>query len=120
MIKIFQIFSGRLNKYGGIKRHCIDLCSLFQSDTEVSMAMLPDNMVKYIPFIRKSYLRHLYRKLKAKDFDIIHIHGFADFSATQAIIIAKLLGKKIVYSPHFHPFQYLQHPNLGNYFSPVY
>lgn len=118
MIKVFQVFSSRLNKYGGVKRHCINLCSLFQNDNEISMALLSDKAVGYFSFAKKAYLyiSDFYKEIKAQNCDIIHIHGFVEFSVIQAIIMAKLMGKKIVYSPHYHPVQYLQHPVLGKLF----
>ena len=115
MIKIQQIFPID-NQFGGIKRHCVDLCSLFQNDNKISIKMMSDNAVRYIPVIRKMLFRGLYNKLKMDNSDIMHIHGFAEFAVVQAIIISKLLGKKIVYSPHFHPMKYLQHPILGKIF----
>lgn len=116
MIKIFQVFSGVLKKNGGIQRHCDDLCSLFQFDKDFSMTIISNKMVRKLPFIRKNYFCHLYETIKLLDCNIVHIHGFAELSVVQAIITAKILRKKIVYSPHFHPIQYLQHPMLGKLF----
>lgn len=116
MLKVFQIFSSRFNKYGGIKRHCLDLSSLFKNDKEIFITLLPDETVGYLPFIRKAYFRNLYNVLKKQNCDVVHIHGFGEFSVIQAIVTAKFLKKTIVYSPHFHPIQYLQHPMLGRIF----
>lgn len=68
-----------------------------------------------IPFVQKRVYnwRALYRYLKESNCNIVHIHGFATLDIIQSIIIANILRKKIVYSPHYHPFQYLRHPLLG-------
>ena len=60
--------------------------------------------------------RLLWKHIKQTKPDIIDIHGFAVFSAIQAIIIAKILGKKIIYSPHYHPFYTLNNPQIAKLF----
>lgn len=118
MARVFQVFSSRLNKFGGVKRHCINLCALFQNDKEIFVTILSDKAIGYLAFTKKAYL-HIsvfYKEIKAQNYDVIHIHGFVEFSAIQAIIIAKILGKKVIYSPHYHPVEYLQHPFLGKLF----
>lgn len=103
------------NKFGGIQKHCRDLHDLLGDSRVVSI--LPINNVHSfcIPFVRKRVYRFraLYRYLKECNCDVVHIHGFATLDIIQSIIVASILHKKIIYSPHYHPFQYLQHPFFG-------
>lgn len=116
MIKVAIIRNcSPLNKYGGIRKHCTDLYAMFKGNSKVSVLPINDIPGVEIPIIKKRYFNicPLYKYLKSVDCDIVHIHGFASFDVIQTIVLARFLGKKIVYSPHFHPFKYLQHPLLG-------
>lgn len=101
--------------YGGIKKHCIELSSLFKNDEEISILPIEDLPQWRIPFIKKTTFKFsaLYKYLKQTDCDIVHIHGFATLDIVQSFLIARWLKKKIIYSPHYHPFDYLQHPLFG-------
>ena len=122
MIKIVQFYTTNINKFGGIKQHCEKLCALFQNDRDILISIIQDIPIHYIPIIRKKFfpVGLLYRRLKEQKSDIVHIHGFADFPVPQSIILSMILRRKIVYSPHFHPFEYLQHPTFGKLFFHVF
>lgn len=106
------------NLFGGIRKHCENLYSLFQNDKDIIIAPITNIPGGYISCINKRYfyISDLYKYLKNVNCDIVHIHGFMSLDIFQTILIAKLVKKKIVYSPHFHPFQYLQHPNMGKFY----
>lgn len=118
MIKVAIIRNVSPTNFGGIKKHCIELQSLFEHDSEILVLPIIDIPIKKIPVINKTIFKNiaLYKYLRSLDCDIIHIHGFATLDIIQTFLFAKLLKKKIVYSPHFHPFRYLQHPLLGRIF----
>lgn len=115
MIKIVLLRNVSPANYGGIKKHCIELSSLFGSSKKISILPIKDLPYRRIPVINKTCFKlfYLYKYLKQTECDIVHIHGFATFEVLQSFIVAHWLKKRIVYSPHFHPFQYLQHPLLG-------
>lgn len=118
MMKILLLRNVSPQKNGGIKKHCIELSDLFRNDSNIQFLPIKDLPQKRVPIIRKTYfdILKLYKYINGTDCDIVHIHGFATFDVVQSFIIARWLNKKIVYSPHFHPFRYLQHPLLGKFY----
>lgn len=115
MIKVSLLRNVSPVNYGGIKKHCIELSSLFEGDEEISILPIKDLPQRRVPFIKKTAFKFsaLYKYLKQTDCNIVHIHGFATLDIVQSILIARCLRKIIVYSPHYHPFEYLQHPLFG-------
>lgn len=115
---VLQISPKTVNSFGGIKHHCEELCALFTGDSSVFSKLLEEVSAFYSLLLKKYTFNplSLYKKIRELNPDIVHVHGFANISVIEAIIIARILNKKIVYSPHFHPFQYLQHPFLGKIF----
>lgn len=123
MIKIALIRNVSPNNlFGGIRKHCQDLYSLFQDDKDIFIEPIENISGGYISLINKRFFhfKALYKYLKHSDCDIVHIHGFMSLDVCQTILMAKLLGKTIVYSPHFHPFAYLQNPNRGKIYFHVF
>ncbi len=115
MKKILQIRRTPTNKYGGISNYCIALYNMFQNDEDFTVLAIED-----YPIV-KSRLFHFYYKIRPlykaiKKADIVHINGYTEIGNTQAFIIAKLLKKKIVYTAHWHPFNYLNNPKGGKCF----
>lgn len=117
-LMVLQISPKTVNSFGGIKHHCEELCALFTGDSSVFSKLLEEVSAFYSLLLKKYTFNplSLYKKIREMNPDIVHVHGFANISVIEAIIIARILNKKIVYSPHFHPFQYLQHPFLGKIF----
>lgn len=100
---------------GGIQKHCKDLYDLFYKDENIQICEIVNLPTTYIPFVCKSIVNMsvLYKHIKSSNCDVVHIHGFMSLLIIQAFITSKLLKKKIIYSPHFHPFKYLRRPILG-------
>ena len=120
MINVLIIAAGHNKINGGIERHCASLIDLFKFCDSISLKTVDNQTCYQIPFVRKNFYRwmSIYRSLKKSNADIIHIHGYLHICAFQIIVCAKLLRRKVVLSPHFHPFKYLKHPFLGHlYFS---
>lgn len=118
-IKISIIPQAFINPNGGVYNHCLDLQELLNTSDKIQAELLPRKIsVKRLPILKKEIFNNqaLKRYIKECDADIFHIHGFAIFSAIQAMIICINSGKKIVYSPHFHPFKYLDRPFFGKLF----
>lgn len=118
MIKIAFIRNVSPYNRGGIKKHCVELSSLFSKEDEITILPIVDIPTKRIPVLNKTIFVNsaLFNYLKNIDCDIVHIHGFATLDVIQSFLIARYLKKKIVFSPHYHPFKYLQHPFLGRLF----
>lgn len=116
MIKVLLLRNVLPNsKFGGIRKHCQELYELFQNDSQVEILPIENLQNHLIPFIKKRvyYWKELYRYMKQSKCDIVHVHGFATLDIIQVFVVAQILKKKIVYSPHYHPFRYLQHPLYG-------
>lgn len=119
--KVMLVPQAEVSKNGGVWRHCLSLSHLFQNDDTLEVDIIDTNKipVKILPLPGKKYcysFKALYNYLKNESPDIIHPHGFISFSSIQTFIICLLLRKKVVYSPHFHPFKYLEHPWLAKIF----
>ena len=115
MIKVVLLRNVSPINFGGIKKHCIELSSLFEGDKDISILPIEDVPQKRMPIINKTFFspKALYVYLKETGCDIVHIHGFATLDVVQSFLMARWLKKRIVYSPHYHPFGFLQHPFLG-------
>jgi glycosyltransferase involved in cell wall biosynthesis len=48
--------------------------------------------------------------------DIVHCNGYTAQGTIDAMRMAHRMGKKVVYTAHFHPFRYLGHPLAGRLF----
>ncbi len=108
------------NLYGGIRKHCDQLFSLFKDNFDIEILKIENIEGNNIPIINKRYFKRkaLIKYLETTNYDIIHLHGFASLEVIQVLQYAKKRNKIIVYSPHFHPFEFLQRPILGKaYFS---
>lgn len=107
-----------LQKRGGQYTYCQNLVDLFKDDDEILYLNIDQPKGKNIPGINKIWFswKDLYYKIKDSDCDIVHINGYLEPSTWQEFLIAQILSKKIIYSPHFHPFKFLRHPLMGKCF----
>lgn len=118
MKRILIIRDKTLSFTGGIKKHCDELKELMECYKDIEILPIEDLPCKYVKLIRKfrynsNSLRQYIINSKC---DIVHVHGFMSLGVIQAINTAYNLNKEIIYSPHFHPFQYLQNPIYGKLF----
>lgn len=105
----------RQNMPGGTDNYCKSLYDLLHDDSD--LCPLPVTDIPDIP----SRLFHYYYKAKALEeaiskADIVHINGYTAMGSVQALRTAHRLGKKVVYTAHWHPFACLRHPLLGKLF----
>lgn len=117
-MKILIIRDEIMSYNGGIKRHCDELRLLINQYRDVEVLPIENIPCKYIKSIRKFKYntKELKQYIDNSNCDVVHVHGFMSVGAVQAINVAYNLKKKIVYSPHFHPFKYLQNPLIGRFF----
>jgi glycosyltransferase involved in cell wall biosynthesis len=105
---------------GGIERHCYSILELFKDDPKIEIKSLNKELVsnKKLKFINKIIFsfREIKDHILTSRADTVHIHGFASLVVFQSILIASYLNKKIIYTPHFHPFHTLNNPKQGKVF----
>ena len=120
MIKILCLREVPEHVNEGIDKHCNALYSLFKDDSEIEI--LPIRNAEGVSYIKQLSNRQYYKwnglknTIENSGCDIVHIHGFASFLAVQAIIIAKLCKKKVIYTAHYHPIETLDNPMVGRLF----
>lgn len=117
-LKVLIIPQATNNKNGGIMRHCYNLYELMLKDNDIIPLEIPKLKTKYCKLLKKAYYdkRELEKVISSSGCDLVHIHGLISLSTIQAIDCARKYDKKIIYSPHYHPFKYLEHPVIGKLF----
>jgi len=110
-IKVLELRPNPKSKSNGIDKYCNALRAMFADDDFIKI--LP---VKNYPMIKGKIQKERYEKgvldraINEQDVDIVHINGFGSLSVIQMFWHAKKAKKKIVYTAHWHPFKYLNHP----------
>lgn len=118
MIKILPLpAAGPINQ-GGQYTYCINLIDLFKGSTLIEFDRIFQPKCKKLPLFNKLWFnwKDLYKRIKESECDIVFINGYAEFTVWQEFIIAKILKKRIIYAPHFHPFDFLERPFAGKAF----
>ena len=115
MKKVLYIRKPEICGKHGIGRYCQALYDMFLGHEKIYPCAIKD-----IPTI-KSLFFHIYFKIRPlfkaiKDVDVVHINGYTDMGTVEAFVVSKILGKKIVYTAHWHPFSRLAHPVGGKIF----
>lgn len=100
---------------GGTDNYCRALQQMFADHSLCQAIPIED-----YPIIKSRLFHYYYKpeplKRAIRQADIVHINGYTAFGTIQALRYARKYNKKVIYSPHFHPFQYLRHPKLGKLF----
>ena len=113
-IKVLQICPDPIGKVNGIGTYCHALTSLFVGHDRLTVLPPLDCSFKETKLLNNLFdWRQLYTKMKQSDADIVHINGYTSFNVFQSFLIASLLKKKIVYTPHWHPYTTLRRPLFG-------
>jgi glycosyltransferase involved in cell wall biosynthesis len=115
MTKVLQIRETPKTKCGGIDANCQAIYNAFMSDENIDMLPIKDYKLTEMPYLRSKYIpyKEVYDDIKKANPDIVHIHGSYTFTFMNVVRAAIRLKKKIVYSPHFHPFYSLARPKMG-------
>lgn len=113
MRKILVLSCGHVDENGGIEKYCSSIKELLKEHVNIEVCY--KNSLSYYRRINRK--RYVYKWTniiqEIKQYDVIHVNGYLHFAVLQALVISKLLHKKIIYSPHFHPFKYNNHPFVG-------
>lgn len=115
MKRILELRANPSSKSNGIVKYCEELREMFMGDTEITIFPIRDFPMKRGRFLKERFTDSSFDK-EIKNADIVHINGYAAFIIFQAILSAVKHKKKIVYTAHWHPFQYLSHPRRGKVF----
>jgi len=117
-MKILPLPAAAPLNQGGQYTYCVNLINLFKGKDGFYFDEIRQPKCRRLPVLNKLwfYWRDLYKRIKESDCDIVFINGYAELSVWQEFLVAKLLRKKIVYAPHFHPFEFLERPFLGRLF----
>lgn len=110
MIRVLELRPNPISKSNGIDKYCKSLQALFKDD-EVCICPVENYPMKRGKILKEKYAKEiLVNILNNDEIDVVHINGFASFSVIQSFWYAHKANKKIVYTAHWHPFKYLNHP----------
>ena len=111
MINILELRPNPLSKSNGIDRYCKALRELFVDDNDISILPVENFPMERDKLFKEKYdTAFLKELLSNKSIDVVHINGYASFSVFQSFLLAKKANKKVVFTAHWHPFEYLSHP----------
>ena len=115
-IKVVPISPDPIGQVNGIGTYCRALSQLFEGCEEVSVTPPLDVKVKETKLVNFVFgWRSLYKAMKASEADVVHVNGYTAFNVFQSLLIARMQGRRIVYTAHWHPFAMLR-PLLGKTF----
>ena len=111
MINVLELRPNPNSKSNGIDKYCNALRKMFADDDEINILPVENYPMKKGKISKEKYEKGVLDKvINEQDIDIVHINGFASLSVIQMFWHAKKAKKKIVYTAHWHPFKYLNHP----------
>ena len=116
-IKVVPVSPDPKGKVNGVGTYCNALTLLFKDSPDVEMTPQLDCQVRETKLVNYVFgWRELYRAMKASGADVVHVNGYTSFNVFQSLLVARLLGKRIVYTAHWHPFRMLRRPLMGKLF----
>ena len=117
MIRVLLIHPHIESYADGIASHCDTLYHLFIGNQTIQV-MKPENYpYRKIKLFNGLFLfSKLIKAIKKSKADIVHVHGYTTLQVGQALLAAIICRKRIVYSPHWHPFHELKRPFLAKMF----
>jgi len=110
-----------IEKAGGIERH-IRLLIKYLKKIDIDCFSINSEEFKRCSFFDKNIISEslLSKKILEIKPDIIHIHGFSNFSVYQALKTSINLGLKVFYTPAYHPFEFHRRPFLAKAFFHIF
>jgi glycosyltransferase involved in cell wall biosynthesis len=119
-MKVLLILENSPAANSGIDRHCQSILNMYRGDPQVEVSYICKENIRWrrsklIGKVVFSY-RRLKKMIAASNCDVVHVHGFALYTASQGLRAALKLQKRVVYTAHYHPFSSLNRPLLGRLF----
>jgi len=117
-MKILFITEHPIKTKGGIQKHVSKIGFYLSDKYEIrylSAAEVSQNEIfgKKLIFSIASIVQ----KIKAIKPNIIHVHGFSSFFVQKTLVACASFPKiKVVYTPHYHPFEYHTRPWAAKFF----
>lgn len=115
MRRVLLFFDSPVLQSDGISSHCENLLHLFENSQSIELVKAKPIERKYSKLLRRFYypnFKYLRRYIMHDSSEVIHVHGLASICSMQVIIASIIAKKKIVFSPHFHPFDKMNNPFL--------
>jgi len=121
MVKVLLIRQSSESVVNGISVYCNALYDLFKDDIEIEILPVRNYPIYKAKLFHQIFKWKEFRKsVSDSGSDIIHVNGYASFTAFQAFLVASLLKKKVVFTPHWHPYNRMRHPFLAKSFFTVF
>lgn len=104
--------------FDGTDNYCQRLYQYLANDNECKVLPIP-NIPEEKSIFNYRYDRNVLRTY-IEQADIIHVNGYTAWGTRQALKMAKQMGKKVVYTAHWHPFCKLHRPIFGRLFFEIF
>ena len=117
MTNVLELRPNPTTKSNGIDKYCQSLRQMFEGNSDITI--LP---IENIPMRRTKLLKEIFdwkslrELIKDKKVDVVHVNGYASFTVFQSLFYAARYKKKIIYTAHWHPFEFLTHPQRAKLF----
>lgn len=112
-MKILLVHHNYKGEGGGILTYCHEVKNLLDVKEDFEVEILSLEPEPHFLFKRKFNTDKLREAIKHSNPDVVHVNGTTSFCAVQGIKVAKELGIRVVLTPHWHPFRYMNHPFLS-------
>lgn len=113
MVNVCILRSSPIIANGGINSHCVSLMNLLKGDDTIFILPFFEHRGWILGNKRICNFFKIKAYIANSGCDIAHVHGFMNLFVAPAIFAAVLCKKKILYTPHFHPFDTLEHPRMS-------
>lgn len=111
MIRILLIRNNVENLSDGISSYCDAIYEMFRSDGEIEVLKAQNYPIIKVAAINDLYLpKDIKYAIRESNADVVHINGYTSACTLQAIYYSHKYGKRIIYTPHWHPFSFLRRP----------
>lgn len=115
MKKVLMIRRNPTAVTDGTVNYCRSLRRLYDADGSIEVLPIVDYATNYSRYFKYTYDKEVLTEAFAEA-DIVHVNGYTALGTVQALRWAHRLGKRVVYTAHWHPFENLSHPWLGRCF----
>lgn len=117
-MKVLMISDFSIENNGGIETHIKNLGGSLAKKYGATVDFLAGDSLPGFKFFGKNVrlTSELKRRIDHFRPDVVHIHGFASMFVYQSLLLCLRTKYKVVYTPHYHPFNSLKRPFVGKLF----